>query len=223
MGARRSQHSPQYVRRDSHPRNHFGRVACCCYTTDASEPDRATSGSGGNRTHVILLKRQALEPTSGTLPLNSTSRWRRNRTPQDVSRRFWRPSAFPDAITTCIANRSSTPCGSRTRPKRLERPPTSPEVERGTVPHRQNANRPGVASTPGRRGCHHWLARGLSTRIQTQARTIFAQTQQLGREIDRLRGDRRGRVMKFRARVPEGHGGIGCKLLTVLCSAVGSY
>ena len=25
----------------------------------------------------------------------------------------------------------STPCGSRTRPKRLERPPTSPEVERG--------------------------------------------------------------------------------------------
>jgi hypothetical protein len=27
----------QSIRRGSHPRNHFGRVACCCYTTDAHE------------------------------------------------------------------------------------------------------------------------------------------------------------------------------------------
>ena len=28
----------QYIRRELHPRDHFGRVACCCYTTDAREP-----------------------------------------------------------------------------------------------------------------------------------------------------------------------------------------
>ena len=29
------------IRRGLHPRNHFGRVACCCYTTDAHEPVEA--------------------------------------------------------------------------------------------------------------------------------------------------------------------------------------
>lgn len=26
----------QSIRRESHPRSHFGKVACCCYTTDAN-------------------------------------------------------------------------------------------------------------------------------------------------------------------------------------------
>ncbi len=115
-----------------------------------------TSGSGGNRTHVNLLKRQApsqrrthFQQTSGphgsrtrNLPLDRRSLYRMSFwtvrkpaggggiEPRRTSRRFWRPSAFPDAITTC---KFSTPCGSRTRPKRLERPPTSPEVERGVA------------------------------------------------------------------------------------------
>jgi hypothetical protein len=178
----------QYIRRDLHPRNHFGRVACCCYTTDAqrtstphgtrtrldglrghrphpkSNEAQRTSGSGGNRTHVNLLKRQAPSQRrthfhsrsarstgSGphgsrtrTLPLDRRPLYRlsfwtvfpieqvaEESNPAGLSRRFWRPSAFPDAVTTYSAVTNSTPCGSRTRPKRLERPPTSPEVERG--------------------------------------------------------------------------------------------
>lgn len=93
-----------------------------------------TSGSGGNRTHVNLLKRQAprqhrthfqLAPVSGQRSTREsnpqpsarqaaalpTELLDRNSTrepaggggiePRRQSRRFWRPSAFPDAITTC--------------------------------------------------------------------------------------------------------------------------
>lgn len=124
-----------------------------------------TSGSGGNRTHVHLLKRQAPRqrrthfrsgPEGNRTPVllldretatplargtvlaitNHESAGGGGIEPRRQSRRFWRPSAFPDAITTC-SELSSTPCGSRTRPKRLERPPTSPEVERGTAPRTQ--------------------------------------------------------------------------------------
>jgi hypothetical protein len=120
----------QYVRRESHPRDHFGRVACCCYTTDASR----TSGSGGNRTHVNLFKRQAprqrrthfrfqpaiprgLEPpifsVTGRRPLQLAhgtvfQQVAEESNPAGLSRRFWRPSAFPDAVATCISSPSPT-------------------------------------------------------------------------------------------------------------------
>lgn len=54
----------QSIRRGSHPRRHRGRVACCCYTTDAL----TISGSGGNRTHVCPLKRRSPRQRRVTLP-----------------------------------------------------------------------------------------------------------------------------------------------------------
>lgn len=52
----------QSIRRRLHPRRHRGRVACCCYTTDA------VSGGGGNRTHVYPLKRRSPRQRRVTLP-----------------------------------------------------------------------------------------------------------------------------------------------------------
>ena len=172
--------SHQSIRRGSHPRRHFGRVACCCYTTDASP----TSGSGGSRTHVIPLKRR--------VP-------RRRRTHETCQ------------SLRCARKHShlpySTPCGSRTRPRRLERPPTSPEVERGC--RYQKRNRPGVCLTPGRRVFRDWrrgyplVSSTLPTRRLPLARVISARPPAGGRQV------------KFIARVPEGHGefvvnGVSC-------------
>lgn len=112
---------------------------------------------------------RGLEPplfsVTGRRPLHwpagpfTISRWGRNRTPQD------KPSVLE---TERVPRRNphlcfSTPCGSRTRPKRLERPPTSPEVERGIYPS------PGRLKTRTGRGslvppagavAITWLARG---------------------------------------------------------------
>lgn len=153
-----------------------------------------TSGSGGNRTHVHLLKRQAPSQRrthfrlalagSGphgsrtrTLPLDrrllyqrsfwtvhvtSTSRWRRNRTPQDGA------VGFGDRVRSQTRSPPvipSTPCGSRTRPKRLERPPTSPEVERGvpvsSAPRPQNETGRGSLVPPAGAVATHMARQGF--------------------------------------------------------------
>ena len=56
-------------------------------------------------------------------------------------------------------------------------------------------------------------------RTKGQTKTILVPTQNSGREIDRLRDNGSGRRVNFSARVPEGHGCIGCKLFTVLWEA----
>lgn len=96
----------------------------------------------------------------------------------------------------------STPCGSRTRPLRLERPPTSPEVQRG-IRVSTKANRPGVASTPGRRDVRSWR-KGLSAGIQTDHTHLHFSTQALRGD----RGNAGDRQAKFIARMPECHGSI---------------
>lgn len=143
----------QSIRRELHPRSHLGGVACCYLHHGYID-----SGSGGNRTHVYLLKRQAPGQRRSTLPFSGphgsrtrtlprdkrplyrlsfwtvshfTSRWRRNRTPQDEPSVLETECAPRRIHHLCFTNFVSTPCGSRTRPRRLERPPTSPEVERG--------------------------------------------------------------------------------------------
>ena len=136
---------------------------------------------------------------------------------------------------------TSTPCGSRTRPLRLERPPISPEIQRGitrTVAPIHLPIHPGKSEPAGghfypRPARLPFLARqGLSariqfgafraTRLQTQNQPLLDSARKAGREIDRLRGNggAPARCVKFSARVPEGHGCIGCKLLTVLWGAV---
>jgi hypothetical protein len=81
-------------------------------------PQGRISCRGGNRTHDDRLIR--------AVPC-------RLATPQSELRRVVKDRA------------NSTPCGSRTRPGRLERPPTSPEVERGAY---QKRNRPGGRFSP---------------------------------------------------------------------------
>jgi hypothetical protein len=244
----------QYVRRESHPRDHFGRVACYCYTTDASP----TSGSGGNRTHVNLLKRQAPSQRrthfrfalagSGphgsrtrALPLDRrplyrlsfwtvipTSRWRRNRTPQDSA------VGFGDRVRS---QTQSPPIPSPTVPRagvepdlsglKDHRPHRKSNGAYRRATHPEKANRPGVASYPRPARLPLLARQGLSARIQfrafriqTQTETLLQPARKVGGAIDRLRDNGGGRRVKFSARVPEGHGCIGCKLFTALGTAL---
>lgn len=193
----------QSAQRESNPRFRHGKAAGYRYITGAYHRTPSTeklgtlellelgtpkySGSGGNRTHVHLLKRQApsqrrthfrkavprgIEPPlfslTGRRPLHwpagpccraPTSRWRRNRTPQA------RAVGFGDRVRSQtrsppVANRSSTPCGSRTRPKRLERPPTSPEVERGVAPRTKKGAGRGSLLPPAGADAITWRAGG---------------------------------------------------------------
>ena len=120
-----------------------------------------TSGSGGNRTHVTLLKRQV--PRQRRAHFQSLAAGGGGIEPHRTSRRFWRPSAFPDAITTCVA---------------VPRAGVEPDLGglKGRRPHRKSngahprppRRRParkrepagGSLRTPGRRDCHCWPARG---------------------------------------------------------------
>ena len=85
-----------------------------------------------------------------------------------------RPSDRQSETINLKSSIPSTPCGSRTRPWRFERPPTSPEVERGAL---QQRSRPGVASSPGRR-FFRMLALGgyplVSKPLTSKARSVFA-------------------------------------------------
>ena len=99
-------------------------------------------------------------------------------------------------------------------PLRRERPPTTPQVQRGISPARDPKTKPaGGRFTPGRRVFRDWRV-GSSARIQTKtAHPGF------DREAQALRGDRGGkaggRQAKVIARVPECHGGIVCKLFSL--------
>lgn len=118
--------STRASRRESHPRRHRGKAGCYWLHHRRT----FTSGSGGNRTHVHLLKRQApsqrrthfrltrphgQRSTRGSNPhpsarqadalptelLDHIQQVAEESNPTGRSHRFWRPSAFPDAITTC--------------------------------------------------------------------------------------------------------------------------
>lgn len=98
-----------------------------------------TSGSGGNRTHVHLLKRQA--PNQRRTHFRSAGGG--GIEPRRTGRRFWKPSAFPDAIPTCISTNPSVPragvepdlCGLKGRRPR-------PEVQRGVPNSRRPKSEP---------------------------------------------------------------------------------
>ncbi len=94
----------------------------------------------GTRTRLTWLTLRPTHPLRHKAS-NANSRQGRNRTPRAPGHRIWKPAAFPDAIPTY---ETSTPCWVRTRPLRLERPPTSPEVQQGVTDPGTNANRPGA-------------------------------------------------------------------------------
>ncbi len=109
------------------------------------------SGSPANRTQRNALIRRAWA-TSPRLPSSHFSR-----APQGSSRLVFlatrlllpRQACFHLHLHPNVCSWSSSPCGSRTQPSRLEKPMTSPEVERAVL-HRVVF--PGVRAPSGQSG-----------------------------------------------------------------------
>lgn len=95
------------------------------------------SGSGGNRTHVVLLKRQALEPASATLPLASCT----GLEPVSPARQAGRHTRFVTGRSSPTAGRggiephghTATGLGNRLR-SQTQSPPVNPVPRAGFEP-----------------------------------------------------------------------------------------
>ncbi len=160
-----------------------------------------TSGSGGNRTHVNLLKRQApsqrrthFRSTSGphgsrtrNLPLDRRSLYRlsfwtvHNQQVAEESNPAGRTVGFGDRVRSqtrsppvnSVPRAGVEPDLSGLKDHRPHRKSNGAYLSVITNAH-QKKNRPGVACTPGRRGCHYMARQGLPTRIAHTAQMHFA-------------------------------------------------
>jgi hypothetical protein len=112
------------------------------------------SGSPANRTQRNSLIRRVWA-TSPRLPSSHLSRAPRGRTEnlllprQACSHLHLRPN---------VSSVASSPCGGRTQPGRLEKPMTSPEVERAVLRH--------LVIPSARTGCAKWAGRRSNPRLR---------------------------------------------------------
>ena len=122
--------------------------------------------------------------------------------PAGQSRRFWKPSAFPDAITTCVAvpRAGVEPDLGGLKDRRPHRKsngahPLAPQLGPQTRTGRGFPQNPRPARLPllARQGLPARIAQTAHRAFKVRGR-IMAQTRfELGRGIDRTRGDREGR------------------------------
>ncbi|VTT97267.1 unnamed protein product [Gemmataceae bacterium] len=107
------------------------------FATTPRTHTNSDSGSGGNRTHVILLKRQALEPASATLPSASCT----GLEPVSPARQAGRHTRFVTGRSSPTAGRGgiephghvATGLGNRLR-SQTQSPPVKPVPRAGFEP-----------------------------------------------------------------------------------------
>lgn len=117
-------------------------------TVPASLPPTSAPPMGFEpTTFPVTGERPLLAGPRGRISCRGGSRTHFDRLIRTAPRRLASPQF---THTSSCQGSTSTPCGSRTRPLRLERPPTSPEVQRGIFREHctEKANRPGVFGDP---------------------------------------------------------------------------